>query len=200
VLGSRSVPHGPAMVGWDDEGVVPEAFPLVKEGMLVDFATSRATASALGQWYAKAGRPVLSHGCTVADTAADMPLIQAPDLVLQPSSHECSFEQLVSSVSQGVAVVRGDCTMDSQQGSGQGSGTIYEIVNGKLGRCLGPGAAFLFRSRELWKNVVALGGPSSAVMRGFTSEKGEPTQQVPHGVLAVPMHVQNVAVIDVLRG
>jgi len=199
VTGSRSEPHGPAMTGWDDEGVAPHPFPLVRDGTLVDFATSRADAPQLSTWYAQHQQPVRSHGCAVADTAADLPVVMPPDLTLHPGTADTSFEQLIATIRQGFAVVRGECDLDRAQWSGQGSGTMYEIRNGTLGRYLGPSAAFRFRSTELWHNVLALGGPSSARLRGFRSTKGQPEQTASHGVWAVPMAVNNMVVFDALR-
>jgi len=196
ITASRSEPHGPAAVAWDDEGIVPTPFPLVQAGVLVDFATSRAEALALAAWYQRRGEPVRSRGCAVADTAADLPLVAPPDLMLHPATAETSFDDLVAAMGTGVAVLRGDCDLDQAQRVGQGWGAIYEIRNGRLGRYLGETAAFAFRSPDLWHNVIALGGPSSARARGFTATKGQPEQRAAHGVWAVPMVVRDVVLMN----
>ena len=198
ITGSRERPHGPAATGWDDEGVAAQTFPLVDRGVLVDFATSRAEAPALAAWYTARQWPVRSRGCAVANSAADLPLVRPPDLVMAPGAGNVHFEDLVAQVGHGVAVMRGDCALDKEQRAGQGAGTMFEIRRGQIGRYLGPTAAFLFRSTELWRNVMALGGATSTELHGFVSSKGQPEQTASHGVWAVPMVVQDVTVIDAL--
>jgi predicted Zn-dependent protease len=74
----------------------------------------------------------------------------------------------------------------------------YEIKKGKLGRPLTK-AAFTFRTQELWKNVVAIGGRSSGVTNAFGSGKGEPFQHTNASVTAVPARIANVDVLDLGR-
>lgn len=199
VTGSRSHPHGPAQAGWDDEGVASESFPLIDRGVLVDFATSRADATQLRPWYTSRQQVVRSHGCAVADTAADRPLVMPPDLMMTPGTGTAGFADLVAGVGRGVAVVRGECDLDREQRAGQGMGTMYEIRNGRLGRMLNPGATFLFRSADIWHHLLSLGGTESTMLRGFRSSKGEPEQTASHGVWAVPIALRDVVLIDVGR-
>jgi TldD protein len=200
VTGSRSLPNGPATTGWDDEGVTPGTFPIVQDGVLVDFATSRSDVTPLREWYATRNQPVRSHGCATANSAADFPVVYPPDLTLHPSAAGARFDTLVSNVKRGVAVLRGDCTMDRDQCSGQVYGTVYDIRDGRLGRYLGPGAVLSVRSSEVWRNIIALGGASSAAWRGFISKKGQPEQEGIHGVLAVPMTVRDLVLINAAQG
>ena len=199
VTGSRSQPRGPALVGWDDDGVASSSFPLVDRGVLVDFATSRADATQLRTWYTSRRQAVRSHGCAVADTAADRPLVMPPDLTLTPGTGTAGFADLVAGVGTGVAVVRGECDLDREQRAGQGTGTMYEIRNGRLGRVLNPGATFLFRSAEVWHHLLSVGGAASTVLRGFRSSKGEPEQTASHGVWAVPIALRDIVLIDADR-
>jgi len=45
----RTRPRGMSTGGWDAEGVTPEPFTLVKDGVVVDYFTDREFASAIGQ-------------------------------------------------------------------------------------------------------------------------------------------------------
>jgi hypothetical protein len=48
------------------------------------------------------------------------------------------------------------------------------------------------RSLPFLQNIAAMGDATSAEWRGFTSTKGQPEQEITHGVCAVPMLVQDV--------
>src|SRR5690606_18852292 len=95
VTGNRSEPGGLATVQWDDEGVRPDTFPLVENGVLTDFQTTRESAGWLEDYYARTGRPFRSHGCANAPAAVDPPLQHTPNLVLTPGREELDFDDLV---------------------------------------------------------------------------------------------------------
>ena len=86
VTANRTEPGGCATVQWDDEGVVPEEFTLVKDGVLTDFHTMRESASWLKDYYGQQQRPVRSHGCAAAPTALHAPLTHPPNLALAPGA------------------------------------------------------------------------------------------------------------------
>jgi predicted Zn-dependent protease len=193
------------MVRWDDDGVAVAPFALITNGRLMSFATSRELIPEVASPATNnvshvngstpampAGRGGRSTGCSAAASAAELPLVRPPDLVLQPATGSASFADLVAAIPRGVAVLRGDVQTDERQANGQGMGAMYEIRNGRLGAFLGSRALFSFKARELWKNVSALGGSASAELHSFTSTKGEPAQSASHGVVAVPMTVNDV--------
>ncbi len=197
ISGDRSMPGGAATVQWDDDGVTPRQFALVKDGVAVDYATSRDHAPALAEWYRKTGAPVQSNGCATSEDATSVPHIQAPNLTLHAGAKDNSFLDLVAGVENGIAIVGGSVMMDQQQLNGQGlSELAYWIKKGKLAGTI-DGTGFLFRSPELWKDLIAIGGPSSAATRGFTVEKGQPRQETVHSVQSVATRFKNVRVIDV---
>jgi TldD protein len=198
VMADRSAPGGCATTKWDDEGVEPDAFPIVKDGTLVDFQTTRESAAWLAGYYATRGAPTQSHGCAVAATAEDPVLAQTPNLSLAPGAGDASFDDLVREVRDGIAVRRAALMMDFRASSGMGLGTMYQIKGGKPVARIG-GAAFLFRSTELWKSVIALGGAASAEARGRLQAKGEPVQRSYHTVRAVPAIVKDLTVVDWTR-
>ena len=199
ITADRTDARGAASARWDDEGVPTRAFPIVTDGALVDYATTREHAAELRAWYGTRGLPAGSRGCAGAASAMQMPLVQTPNLALRPAARDASFEDLVGGVTNGLAVVGGDCRMDFRRLTGQGEAeVVYEVKNGKLGKVL-RGGAYLFRSPDFWKGVVALGGPKSVVHRGFDQVKGQPFQILQHTVAAVPAHVRNIVVIDVAK-
>jgi TldD protein len=191
VTANRSLPRGMATVKWDDEGVEPQAFPLVKDGVLVDFQTTREQATWLAPYYQKQGLPARSHGCAGADSALGVTLQQMPNLVLEPGKANASFEDLVAGVKKGLAVTGASVDTDFQGRTGLGQGSIQEISNGKLERTL-TGLVFSFNAPQLWKNVIALGGLESALQSAARATKGEPAQTTAYSVRTVPAVVKDV--------
>ncbi|HXC24448.1 MAG TPA: metallopeptidase TldD-related protein, partial [Gemmatimonadaceae bacterium] len=200
ITANRSFPKGAASVKWDDDGVAPDDFTLVDRGTLIDYATSREHVATLAPWYQAHNIPPHSHGCANSGAASDIPLVHTPNLRMTPASSETSFDDLVSSVRDGIAVVGGTCRMDYRRLTGQGTGeVVYRIKNGKLGDVI-VGGAYLIRAPEFWQNVAALGGPQSLRWRGIEASKGQPEQQTAHSVGAVPALVQNMLFVQDPRG
>jgi TldD protein len=201
VTADRTTPKAVATVQWDDEGVVPEAFPLVTDGVLVDYETMREQAAWLAPWYAKEGRPVRSHGCAASVDALTLPLQHTPNLTLEPGKEALGFAELVASLDHGLLVEGLELDMDFQVLNGLGTPTrLFEVRRGKLVAQLMGGAGVMVRSPELWKHVKTLGGPASAESLFLNrSTKGEPEQQVSSSVRAVPALITDMALIDVTR-
>ena len=200
ITANRSSPLGAASVKWDDEGVSPDDFTLVDAGTLVDYATSREHVTTLAPWYQTHHIPLRSHGCANSGAASDIPLVYTPNLRMTPASSEASFEDLVSSVHDGLAVVGGTCRMDYRKLTGEGTGeVVYRIKNGKLGEVV-MGGSYLIRATEFWQNVAAIGGPQSLRWCGLETSKGQPEQQTVHSVGAVPALVRNIPFVDETRG
>jgi TldD protein len=198
VTGNRSDPGGVANVQWDDEGVRPDTFPLVQDGVLTDFQTTRESAGWLEELYAKTGRPFHSHGCANAPTAVYAPLQHPPNLVLAPGREERDFDALVSGMSEGIAIKRVRLDMDYQNSSGLGTGEVYEVKRGKRVARIAS-AGFLFRATELWKGLLDLGGAASVLRYGVPGSKGEPAQHCLHSVSAPPAVMKQLTLIDPLR-
>lgn len=206
VTANRSEPGGCATVQWDDDGVVPDDFALVKDGVLVDFQTTRESAGWLKGYYAQHARPFRSHGCADSASGINAPLPRAPNLVMTPGAEAVDFEDLVAGLTTGVAVKGVILDMDFQHlnGSGRlyapglGIGPTYEVKRGKRVARIA-GAGMLFRAPELWKALLRLGGPASAQRYGLTDTKGEPAQASCHSVTAPPAVLKQVTLIDPLR-
>lgn len=225
---NRSAPKELATVKWDDEGVEPEPFTLVKDGILVDFQTTREQAAWLAPYYQQHHLAVRSHGCAVAESAHDIPIQQMPNLSLEPSTSTLRLEDLVADVKAGILLEGMYCTqMDSQARTGwlatnvQDSvtpGSMREIRNGKVGKQLRDGV-IMFSSPELWKAVNAVGGPATQARNSFSPSlvdqvalvlglgpsayvqrtKGEPRQQTSYSVRAAAATISNQSVINPRR-
>ena len=198
VSANRSDAHGAATVRWDDEGVVPDDFTLVKDGVLADFQTTRESAGWLADYYRKRGAPVHSHGCASAPSAVFAPMQHVPNLVLAPGRGGADFDALVAQMSRGIAIKGAVLDMDYQHGSGLGLGAVFEVKQGKRVARLAS-AGFLFRASDLWKSLVAVGGESQLRQYGMAAAKGEPAQTCFHSVTAPPAMMRELTLIDSLR-
>jgi TldD protein len=198
VSANRSAPGALATVKWDDEGVEPDEFALVRDGALVDFQTTREQAAWLAPYYRKTHHPVRSHGCAGAASALYITQQLSPNLVLTPGREAVSFDDLVAGVSEGIAMFGATVQMDYQARNGTARGVMREIRNGKLGAIIANGG-LTYNALEFWKNVKGVAGEGNATWSAVARGKGQPWQSSMHSVSAVPMAVANVTVYDVMR-
>jgi len=195
VTGDRSAKGGASTVKWDDEGVTPDEFTIVKDGVLSDFQTTRESARWLESYYSRGNHPVRSHGCANADSAINAPIQHAPNLVMRPGREALDFESLIAGLENGLAITQLQTDMDFQHLNGLGLGRIYEVKKGKIASIIG-GGGVLFRAPELWKGMHALGGSASTRRFGYYAAKGEPSQKTCHSVTAAPAAFKQLTLID----
>jgi len=124
-----------------------------------------------------------------------------PNLQLLPGkSDTTTFDSLVAETKNGVAVISVDyAQVDHQQNGCMCRSQLRKITNGKLGPFI-TYAAVYFRAPQFWKNLLALGGPSSAQWYGFQTFKGDPQQTTFHSVRAVPAKIKDLSLVDLGRG
>jgi TldD protein len=186
LMGHRAIPSASA-VKWDDEGVEPQAYPLITEGRLVDFHTSRHTAPALQDWYARRGVPMRSHGCAMAVSADAPVMVRPPHLVVTPSATVASLDDLCKGITRGLLLLDAQqWETDQQLVSVSGSvaervlsvpGIMLEIRQGRPVRRIRRSGLEL-SSKTLWKEqLVALGDASTVQTVTFQVTKGLPRQQ-----------------------
>jgi TldD protein len=217
---NRSAVTQLATVKWDDEGVEPEQFTLVKDGVLTDFQTTREQAAWLAPYYQQSGRPVRSHGCAGAEDALKITMQMMPNLSMEPSAEavkgSVSMNDLVSSVKDGILIENGKVSsVDFQGRNGLLQGKVHEIKNGKVGHLLRDGAV-QFNTMDFWKHVLAVGGSSTiattsesqytnrdfAIKLGYMLSgalKGQPQQGTSYSSSAVAATVANQPVINPSR-
>jgi TldD protein len=199
---NRTTPGALATTQWDDEGIVGQSFPLITDGVLVDYQTTREQAHMLASWYEKRGMTVQSRGCARATTALDEPIQMMPNLVLSAGHDAMSVDDMIKDTKHGVYFPSGSLRVDQQVRTGVFEGDPQnlprEIRNGTLGQRL-VGAGMLFTSLDLWKNVMALGGPNSAKTTDTREPKGQPSQLGDSTMTVVPMKVKDCSVINYMR-
>ncbi len=201
VIGNRSEKGALSTIGYDDDGVQPQDFPIVKDGIFVDYQTTREPARWLAWWYTKQGKPVQSHGCSYAQSWADVQFQRMPNVSLQPGARDLSWDDLIAATDKGIAMIgRASYSIDQQRYNGQfGAQICYEIRNGRIVGQLRD-VAYQMRSPEFWNSLDMLGGKSSYMHGGtFNDGKGQPGQSnaVSHG--CPPARFRNVNVINTGR-
>jgi len=201
LVGNRSEVGALATIGYDDDGVQPDDFHIVKDGILVDYQTNREQAPLLDWWYRKNGKPTRSHGCSYAQSWADVAFQRMPNVSLQPGEKDLSWNDLIAATDKGIAMIgRSSYSIDQQRYNGQfGAQLCYEIKGGKIVGQL-KDVAYQMRTPEFWNSLDMLGGKSSYEFGGtFNDGKGQPGQSnaVSHG--CPPTRFRNVNVINTGR-
>jgi TldD protein len=187
VTGDRTVEHGLATIGYDDEGVATQGWDIVKDGVLVGYQLDRAMArlhpelnpagGTLG-----AGR---SNGCAYADSPGHIPVQRMANVSLQPARDDVTTADLIGRVEHGLYVV-GDksWSIDMQRFNFQFTGQrFYAIRDGRLAGQVRD-AAYQATTTDFWGSMEAVGGRSTWVLGGaFNCGKAQPGQvaSVSHG-------------------
>ena len=185
VQGDRSQVGSLAAVGWDDEGVRPEDFLIVRNGVFNDYQTTREQALWLESWYRSQNRPVRSHGCSYAQSWADVQFQRMPNVSLLPGEQDLAWDDLIAATDRGIAIVGdGSFSIDQQRYNAQFGGQLfYEIRGGKITGML-KDVAYQMRTPEFWNSMDMIGGRRSYELGGaFGDGKGQPAQSnaVSHG-------------------
>jgi TldD protein len=170
---------------FDDEGVAAEPTPVVEQGRLTGFLTSRETAARIG-----AG----SGGSMRADGWNRMPLVRMTNLHIEPG--EGTLDDLLADVDDGVYMeTNRSWSIDDKRLNFQfGTQIAWEIKRGKLGRMLRD-ATYTGITPEFWGSLDAVAGQDSWKLYGLTNcGKGQPGQSahVSHG--AAPARFRKVQV------
>jgi TldD protein len=183
VTGDRTVEHGLATVGYDDEGVQTQQWDIVRDGVLVGYQLDRPMGVMLPEL--NGGR---SNGCAYADSPGHIPIQRMANVSLQPDPDPGggpSTEDLVGRVERGLYVV-GDksWSIDMQRFNFQFTGQrFYRIQDGELVGQVRD-VAYQATTTDFWNSLEAVGGPATWVLGGaFNCGKAQPGQvaAVSHG-------------------
>jgi TldD protein len=179
IQGERSTPGALSTIGWDDEGVRPLEYLIVRDGVLWDLQTSREEAPLLADWYGRTGGEVRSHGQSYAQSWANVQFHRMPNVNLLPNAdRDVSVDELVSGVKRGILIDgNGSFSIDQQRYNAQFGGQMFhEIRDGRIAGML-KDVAYQLRTPEFWNSMDGLGGRSTYAVGGtFTDGKGQPSQ------------------------
>ncbi|HEU5036170.1 MAG TPA: TldD/PmbA family protein [Nocardioides sp.] len=180
VTGDRTVEHGLATVGYDDEGVATQQWDIVRDGVFVGYQLDRVMGAAMPSL--NDGR---SNGCAYADSPGHIPIQRMANVSLQPAPDGPSTEELIGRVERGLYVV-GDrsWSIDMQRFNFQFTGQrFFRITDGELVGQVRD-AAYQATTTEFWGSMEAVGGPETWLLGGaFNCGKAQPGQvaSVSHG-------------------
>ncbi len=169
---------GIGTVGFDDDGVKTQKWPLIRDGVLVGLTTNRETAHLMGEKE--------SRGCTFGTSWRDYPFLRMPNVHVEPGpANSPTRDQLIADVKDGVMIDgRGSYSIDQQRYNGQFGGHIFwEIKNGKITRQV-TDVTYNAITTDFWANLDGITGPKEWQMHGTGGDaKGQPVQtnSISHG-------------------
>ena len=176
VTADATIAGGLGSFRWDDEGVEAQALPIVRQGVLRGFLSSRESAGEVG--LARSG------GCTRAESFARQPIVRMTNVSLDPGDAG-SLEELIASTADGIYIdTNRSWSIDSRRLHFQFAGeAAWEIRDGRLGRML-RNPVYAGVTPEFWAGLDAVCSPADWRLSSVTNcGKGEPGQfaHVSHG-------------------
>ena len=184
VTGDRTVEHGLATTGYDDEGVETQAWDIVRDGVLVGYQLDRSMGHMKPELNSTDGRG-RSNGCAYADSPGHVPIQRMANVSLLPAPDGPTTEDLIADVERGLYVV-GDksWSIDMQRFNFQFTGQRFHRIED--GRLVGQvrDAAYQATTTDFWGSMEAVGGPDTWMLHGaFNCGKAQPgqTAAVSHG-------------------
>jgi len=202
IRGDRSEPNALATIGYDDDGVKPDDFDIIKNGIFWDYQTTREQAEWLRPWYEKNNMPVRSHGCAYAQSWSDVAFQRMPNVSIVPDQRvDRTWNDIIAATDRGIAMIgRASYSIDQQRYNAQfGAQICYEVRGGKIVGQL-KDVAYVMRTSEFWNSIDLIGGKSSYELGGtFNDGKGQPGQSnaVSHG--CPPCRFKNINVLNTGR-
>jgi TldD protein len=172
---------------WDDEGVEGRAVPIVREGVLAGFLSSRETAAEIGL--------ERSGGCLRADGFARQPIVRMTNVNLDPGDAG-TLGELIAGTEDGLLIdTNRSWSIDNRRLHFQFEGeAAWEIRDGALGRLL-RNPSYAGVTPEFWAGCDAVCSAGEwRLISLLDCGKGEPgqTMHVSHG--CAPARFRNVEV------
>ena len=179
---------------WDDEGVPLTAYPLIRDGRVVHYTTTRETALQIPD----TNTPMLRGGLIASDGELDnVPVVCVPEVTMTAAPQGPTFRDLVRDLREGVVVrmeygVNPDTTLATAMSGGE---YMYHVKGGAIIGKLPRNSYFLTRTSKLWnEQVVTVGGPSTVEYTGASGTKGIPWHSLSRLVTAPAVLLKDIHV------
>ncbi|MDA8216639.1 MAG: TldD/PmbA family protein [Dehalococcoidales bacterium] len=185
IVADATVPTGLGTFGYDDEGVPAQRVQVIKNGIFVNYLTSRETAPLLGQ---------TSNGTMRADGWDRIPLIRMTNINLEPGNW--TFADLIADTDDGIYMqTNKSWSIDDKRLNFQfGTEIAWEIKNGKLGQMV-KNATYTGITPQFWGSCDAICSAAHWNVWGTPNcGKGEPPQTAHVGHGTAPARFHNVRV------
>jgi TldD protein len=176
VTADATTPGGLGSFRWDDEGVEAQTVPIVREGVLAGFLSSRETATEIG--LARSG------GCMRAEGFARQPIVRMTNVNLEPGEAG-TLADLIADTERGLLIdTNRSWSIDDRRLHFQFEGEAgWEIKNGELGRLM-RNPSYAGVTPRFWASCDAVCSASEwRLSSALECGKGEPgqTMHVSHG-------------------
>jgi TldD protein len=176
VTADATSPGGLGSYQWDDEGVEGRPVPIVRDGVLAGFLSSRETASEIGL--------ERSGGCMRAQGFARQPIVRMTNVNLEPGSAG-TLDELIADTADGLLIeTNRSWSIDNRRLHFQFEGeAAREIRDGRLGRLV-RNPSYAGVTPRFWGGCDAVCSPSEwRLISLLDCGKGEPGQlmRVSHG-------------------
>ena len=185
ITADATLPQGVGSFAYDDEGVNAQAVELVKNGIFLEYLTSRETASVIGR---------KSNGTMRANSWNHIPLIRMTNVNLLPGKP--SLEELISDTKKGLFLATNKSwSIDDLRLNFQfGTEIAWQIKNGKLGRIY-KNPLYYSTTDYFWNNCSGVADKDSWYVWGIpTCGKGEPAQSMHVGHGTSPARFEGIMV------
>lgn len=201
----KTIKGGLASVGFDDDGEKTKEWYLVKDGLFIDYQTTRDQVFWPEYQHARkeAGLPEVteSYGCCYGDSWSSIPFQRMPNIHLDPGKDKLSLDDLIADTKDGIYVKgRASYSIDQQRYNFQFSGqTFHEIKNGRITGML-KDVAYQANTKEFWNSCDAICDQRFWKMGGsYYDGKGQPGQSnaVSHG--CPPARFRKVNIINTAK-
>ncbi|HWE62754.1 MAG TPA: TldD/PmbA family protein [Chloroflexota bacterium] len=185
IYADATIPGALGSFGYDDEGVPAQRTPIVKDGMLVGYLTSREFAQRLG---------IPNMGAARADGWNRIPLIRMTNISIEPG--DWRFDDLIADTDTGIYMeTNRSWSIDDQRLNFQfGTQVAYEVNGGKLGALL-KNATYTGITPQFWRSMDAICNRDAYTVWGTPNcGKGVPQQIAHTGHGAAPARFRNVRI------
>ncbi len=185
VVSDPTAAHGLGSYGYDDEGVPSSPADLIKNGLLVNYLSSRETAARVGK---------KSTGAMRADGWANVPLVRMTNINLKPG--EKTLNDILAGIDDGIYMdTVNSWSIDDQRKYFQmGCEIGWLIKGGKLTSAI-KNPTYSGCTTDFWNKCTAIANKSSWRIWGTPNcGKGEPGQNARTGQGASPCRFDNIQV------
>jgi TldD protein len=180
-----TVPHGLASYGYDDEGVPTYRADLIKDGLLVNYLSSRETAARIGKRSTAAMR---------ANSWSNIPIVRISNILMVPG--EKSFEQILAGIDNGIYMdtVKSWSIDDYRKYFQFGCEIGWLIEGGKLTTPI-KNPTYTGCTTDFWNKCIAIADKDSYRIWGTPNcGKGQPGQNARTAQGASPCRFDNIQV------
>ena len=168
MVADNTEPETLAATGYDDDGVACQRWDIIREGIFMDYCTSRELAPKIAQ--------ERSHGSNRADGWGSIPMVRIANIGLEPGAGR--LDDIIADVRRGIYIEgHGSFSIDQQRYNFQFGGDAFWLIeNGKRAHMLRD-VIYHGITPEFWGSCDAVADRSERRRYGFiTCGKGQPGQ------------------------